>query len=102
MNALMRMTQKVVPGKWAELDEIDKRFNVLEKRLGFPQNKKRYQCLMGAHDSNTLIIEYQWDSLAALEAVYEKAFADPEYQAILNEVSSIVESNQIEIYTQLP
>jgi len=102
MVAIERMIQKVYPGKWGELEEIDKRFNAVEGRLGFPSNKKRYQCMMGGHDSNTLIIERNWESLAAMEATYEKAFADPEHQALLKEVTSIIKSSQVEVYAPLP
>jgi len=102
MVAIERMIQKVYPGKWAELEEIDKKFNAVESRLGFPPNKKRYQCMIGSHDSNTLIIERQWESLATMEATYEKAFADPELQALEKEVTSIIESNQLEVYMPLP
>ena len=102
MVTIERMIQKVYPGKWTALEEIDKRFNAVESRLGFPANKKRYQCMIGGHDSNTLIVERQWDSLATLEATYEKGFADPELQALLKEITSIVESSQLEVYTPLP
>ena len=101
MIAIERMTQKIYPGKWMELEEIDKRYNEVESRMGFPV-KKRYQCVIGAEDSNTLIIERQWDSLAALESTYEKALADPEFQALGQEVNSIVQSSKIEVYTLLP
>ena len=33
MVTIERMIQKVRPGKWAELEEIDKRFNEVESRL---------------------------------------------------------------------
>jgi hypothetical protein len=102
MIAIERMTQKVFPGKWAALEEIDKRYNVVEKRLGFPPTKKRYQCMIGGHDSNTLIIERQWESLAVMEATYEKAFADPEMQALQQETASILKSTQVEVYAPLP
>lgn len=101
MITIERMIQKVRPGKWAELNEIDKRFDAVESRLGFPP-KKRYQCIMGGHDTNTLIIERQWDSLAAMEATYEKALADPELQALNEETTSIIKSTQLEVYMPLP
>jgi hypothetical protein len=101
MIVLERQIQKVRPGKWAELEEIDKKFNVVEDRFGFPP-KKRYQCVAGSHDNNVLIVERQWDSLAAAEAAYEKAMADAEYQKLSQEVVSIVESSQLELYTPLP
>jgi hypothetical protein len=102
MIAIERMTQKVFPGKWAELEAIDKRYNAVENRLGFPPTKKRYQCMIGGNDSNTLIIERQWESLAVMEATYEKAFADPELQALQQETASIIASNQVEVFTPLP
>jgi hypothetical protein len=58
--------------------------------------------VIGAEDSNTLIIERQWDCLAVMESTYEKALADPEYQALGKEVGSIVQSSKIEVYTPLP
>lgn len=101
MIAIERMTQKVYPGKWAELAEIDKKFNEVEMRAGFPE-KKRYQCVIGSLDQNTLIIERQWDCLAAMESAYEKVMADPEWQALGQEVLSVVQSSQIEVFTPLP
>jgi hypothetical protein len=101
MVAIDRMIQKIYPGKWAELEEIDKKYTAVENRLGFPP-KKRCTCILGSHDSNTLIVERRWDSLAAMEATYEKAFADPEHQALQKEVTSIVKSTQWEVYTPLP
>jgi hypothetical protein len=101
MIAIERMTQKVYPGKWAELEEIDKRFNAVEARAGFPQ-KKRYQCVIGSLDQSMLIIERQWDSLAAMESAYDKVMADPEWQTLGKDVGSVVESSQIEVFTPLP
>lgn len=101
MIAMERLVQKVIPGKWAALEEVDKKFNALESRFGFPA-KKRYQCMTGGYDTNTLIIERQWESLAALEAAYEKITPTPEYQALVVEMSSIIENQHIELYMPLP
>ncbi len=100
MIIIERQIQKVRPNKWAELAEIDSSYDAVEGRFGFPA-KKRYQCIMGGHDTNTIVIERQWDSLAAMEAAFEKALADPEFQALGAEMASIVSSSQIEIYTPL-
>ena len=102
MIIVERLTQKVLPGKWATLEEIDKKYQAVEQRLGFPSGKKRYQCLIGSHDSNTLIIERPWDSLAIMEATYAKAFADQEWQALNQEGVSIIASSQVEVYGPLP
>ncbi len=97
MAILERLIQKIYPGKWAELEEIDKRFNVVESRLGFPP-KKRYQSLAGSHDMDTLLVDREWESMAAGEAAYAKLLADPEWQALGAEIGSIVKSNRREFY----
>ena len=76
---IQRTIQKIVPGKWAALEALAKKFDPVERRLGMPA-KKRYQCITGGHDSNTCILERQWASLAVLEATVEKITADPEYR----------------------
>lgn len=101
MVIVERQIQQVRPDKWAELEAIDKRFNAIESRLGFPP-KKRYRCYVGGHNTNTLIIERQWESMAAMEAAYEKAFADSGWQALGAEAVSITESDQHELYVPLP
>jgi hypothetical protein len=57
---------------------------------------------VGGHNINTLIVERQWESLATMEAAYEKAFADPEHQALEAESAPIIGSVQIELYAPLP
>ena len=97
---LERLIQKVIPGKWAELEAIDQKYNVVEARLGYPP-KRRYRCIVGGHTTDTLVIEREWDSLAAMEAAYNKGYADPEYQALGAESALIIKSNQIELYMPL-
>lgn len=101
MIAVEHQIQKVRPGKWAALEEIEKKYAAIEARYGFPP-KKRYQCMIGGPNTNALILDRQWDSLAVMEATYEKIFSDPEYQALGAEIITIVESQQIEVYTPLP
>jgi hypothetical protein len=100
MITVERLVQQVRPGKWADLEEIDKKFDVVESRFGFPP-KKRYQCLAGGCDINVLVVERQWDSLAASEAAYEKALADAEYQQLLAAMAPIVKATQRELYMPL-
>ena len=101
MIIIERMIQHIRPDKWAELEAIDKKYNVVEARLGFP-TKKRSQSLSGSLEMNTLIIERQWPSMAAMEATYEKAMADPEHQALQLEGNPIIKSNHWELYMPLP
>lgn len=92
-----RMIQQIFPGKWEELDELDEKYTTYEDRLGFPP-KRRFHCMTGSYDTNTVIIEREWESLAVMEEIYTKAFADPAYQKLGEEASSIVKSSQVELY----
>ena len=102
MKVLHRQIQHVRPSMWAELEAIDKRFDAVERRLGFPANKRRYRCYFGTHTLDTLIVEYEWESLAAMEATFARAMADPKWQALSAEVTSILQDNQMELYATLP
>jgi hypothetical protein len=97
---LEREIQQIRPGKWAELEAIDKKYNAVESRLGFPA-KRRYRCYIGGQTNNTLNIEREWESLAAMETAYMKIFMDPEAQVLNVEVETIIESQQVEVYLVL-
>jgi hypothetical protein len=98
---LERMIQHVRPGKWAELETIDKEYNAIEARYGFPP-KKRYQALFGGSNSDTLIIEREWESLTKMEATYMPYLNDPETQKLQAKSIQILDSIQTEMYWVLP
>ena len=99
-KVLERMTQQIYGTKWLELEELDKRYDAIESKHGYPP-KRRFRLFAGGGSTNTLVIEREWESLAAMEAAYEKAFVDPEWQAISAEAADIVADNQIEILLPL-
>lgn len=101
MVFMERLIQQIAPDKWTELEALDKRFNQIEGRYGFPA-KRRYRSAFGSEDGSTLVIERQWESLAAMEAAYDKALADPEWLALNAEGAAIVEANRQELYMALP
>ena len=101
MVIIERLVQHVYSDKWAELETIDKEFDAVEARHGFPA-KKRFQMISGPDNMGTLIIERQWASLAAMEAAYEKFMADPAWQALNLKSSPILKDNRVELYTPLP
>ena len=100
MVIIERQIQKVRAGKWAELEELDKKFTAVESQLGFPA-KRRCRSLVGGFTTDMLIIERQWESFAAMEVAYEKILADPEHQALTEALDPILESQQIEFYLPL-
>jgi len=98
---IQRLIQRVYNGKWEELEKIDKKFTELENKMGYPP-KKRYRYLTGPYDTNTIIIEHQWESLAKMEKIMTKAFLDPEYQKLSSAVDTIIESQKQELLVPHP
>jgi len=101
MVVIEREVQHVYPDKWEELEAIDKEFNKVEAKYGLPP-KKRYQMFSGADVLDTLIVEYQWESLAAMETAYTKLMVDPEWQALGKRVNKVVKDIRIELFMPLP
>jgi hypothetical protein len=101
MICVERLTQQIRPDKWAELAALDAKYSAIENRLGFPP-KRRFRCYFGSHTTDTLVVERQWASLAAMETAYDTAVADPEWQALGTEALAIIASNQYELYAPLP
>ena len=98
-----RQIQKIRPGKWDALDEIDKKYDEIEKRLKFPtETKRRLRAMVGTHNTDTLIVEYTWPSMAKMEKILTTALLDPEYQKLGEKLESILESSQWELYIPWP
>ncbi len=97
MVVVERMIQEIYPDKLADLEELDKRYTAVEDGLGFPP-KKRFWSMAGALDFNTLVIEREWPSMAAMETAYEKSFASLEIQALYAEGMAIIKSSRMELY----
>lgn len=96
-----RLIQKVRPEKWDDLEEIDKKFDEIESRIGFPP-KKRFRCIAGPIMFNWIIIERQWESMAQMEKLNMKAYLDPDYQKLSEKLNSIVEDQRSELYIPWP
>jgi hypothetical protein len=101
MAILIREIQKVRSGQWEALRGAEERWNTFEERVGFPPNKRRSRVYSGLDDTNTVVIEFEFESLAALDAANERAEEDPEYQELLAELETIIASNRVELYTIL-
>ena len=98
---IMRLIQRVANGKWDELEEIEKKFNELEDKLGYPP-KKRYRILSGAYDNNVIIIEREWQSFSKMEKILTKGFLDPELVKLSKKLDSIIEWQKMEFYVPHP
>ncbi|MFO7796439.1 MAG: hypothetical protein ACQERB_08590 [Promethearchaeati archaeon] len=98
---IARLTQKIRPGMWDELDKIDKQFTEIENKLGYPP-KKRYRALLGGNPIDTLIIDREWKSLAEMEKVMTKGVLDEDYQKLSSKLDDIIEWARYEIFVPHP
>lgn len=101
MKIIQRGILKVLPGKMAEYMELQGKFMVIAKRHGCPP-MRCYRYLTGGEYMHTVVCEAEWDSLATMEAYYDKAFVDPEWQALMPKWEAIIESHELEFYTPMP
>lgn len=56
----------------------------------------------GGDTMNTIIVEGEFDSLAAFEAHPQKMGADPEMRALLPKYEGVIESMEVEFYMPMP
>ena len=97
MKIVERMVQEIFPGQNAALDDLDKRYDAIESKLGFPP-KKRMWSISGPHPTNTLVLEREWESMAAMETAIEKLFENEGIRALWKEGETIIKSSRIELY----
>jgi hypothetical protein len=99
---LMREVQKISPGKWEELEGIEKEWQALEKRAGYPEGKRRYRGITAPHDLDTLVVEVEWESFAAYEEICAKTALEPGFADLVARTEPLIESMSFEFYTVLP
>jgi hypothetical protein len=102
MRVMARTIMKAVPGKMAVAMELERKHMAIANRvLGI--SGRCYRRISGGGDTmNTIIIEGEFDSLAAFEAHPQKMGADPEMQALLPKYEGVIESMEVEFYMPMP
>jgi len=99
---MVRDITKVLPGKMAEYMQLQETYIAIATRHGMP-SMRRYRCFSGGGDTlHTIIAEIEVDSLAALEAILEKMFADPEMPALQAKLEAILQGHEVEFYVPIP
>ena len=102
MKVIQVTTMKFLPGKMTEALELLKRQAEIAARLGGAPWKS-YRCVSGERDAiHTLLFIAEWDSVAAYEAVLDKASSDPEMQQLMTKWETVVESDKVELYAPTP
>lgn len=98
VKVLLRTIQEIQPGKWDELEELDKEFNEIEyEKYKYPK-KRRYRLLTGINNTNTLIVERVWESMRKMENVMEESAFDPDLMKLNEKLNDIMIRAWNEIY----
>jgi len=89
---------KVLPGKMEEAMKLEKKHMAIANRvLGI--SPRIYSRLSGGGDTlRTIIIEAEFDSLAAFEDHPKKMGADPEMQELVPKLGAVIDSLEVEFY----
>ena len=93
---LERQISQLRPGKAKEVIEISKRFDLIEKRMGFPL--KRFYSSLAGEPVNTMVMEREWESLAAYENAWAQALSDPDWKALGAQRTDLSISHRTEFY----
>jgi len=101
MRVIQRGIMKVVPGKMAEAMELNEKHMAIASRYGMPP-MRGYRPFVGGEFFHTIIFEAEWNSLAAMEAFFDKMFSDPEMQALMPKWDALLESHEVELYIPMP
>ena len=107
MKVVQRGIMNILPGKMAEAMELlEKHMAIMSRLAEIPREKfpmRTYRPYLGGGDSlHTVIFEVEWDSLAAMDAFFNKAMADPEMQALMPKWEAVEESHRVEVLMLIP
>ena len=99
MRLIERDIFRILPGKMAEAEELEKKELAVLKRLGVDIPVKHYIPFTGAIDSmRTIVAESELGSFASIASFGEKIGADPEMQEVQAKWEEISESQVLELY----
>ena len=102
MKVIQRGIMKIVPGKMAEAMQLNEKHMAIVSRLGMPATMRMYRPFVGGEFLHTIIAEAEWDSMAAMEAFFEKMFTDPKMQELMPKWEAVLESHVVELYMPMP
>lgn len=101
MAFVLRFVQRYRPVNREKFMEIEAKFVAMEKRReGYPKGR-RSQPYTGMLATNTIICEFQFDTLGEAEAGLAMISSDPEHDKLLAEQLPYMQDSYSEIYEVL-
>ncbi|MBW1781102.1 MAG: hypothetical protein JRL30_10225 [Deltaproteobacteria bacterium] len=100
MKAKVIEKVKFTPGNWKEAGQLMKSFKEVAEKNGFPPFRI-YVYISGGDAVQTLSFVSDWDSLATMESMMDKMYADPEMMPIMEKWAEVVESHEVSILREV-
>ena len=101
MSYVLRLIQQYHPSHIQDFFELEAQFQALERRSPqFPRGR-RYQPFSGAEQTNTLVWECEFDSLAEVQEALKKMDDDPTHTALFEKQAPCIVGMRTEIYKVL-
>lgn len=95
---VVRETFHIDPSHMMAAKELLKEMHALGDRLGL-KSERIYTDLTGEY--HRLVMETEFENLAAFEANLLRAFSDPDWQSIYDKLRPMITGSQREIFTAL-
>jgi hypothetical protein len=80
MKVALRVIQGVAVGKWQQKEELEKRLDVVDKRL-VGAAARHHRCMFAGGPAVTFVKEWELDNYAGLDKMIATLGADKEWQA---------------------
>ena len=100
MKLIVREIMRVLPGKWDEAIKLQKKRVELATKMG-SSPFKFFRNMSGQGEwGNTIILEREWDSMAAWETFFDSATKNPRVKKeFIDKWQNITLSHKFEFYT---
>jgi hypothetical protein len=97
MKIMERHIQTIQVGQGEAYRDSEKRWAALEGEIGGFPPKRHYSSIWG-EPLGTVVWQRDWESLAAMEAAYDKMMQSPTARGLVEGTYAIVSSERVELY----
>ena len=104
MKVMMRETMRFLPGKMVEGTKLlEESLALTNKKYGSIIPVRKYTPWLGGGNAiNTIIVDFEFDSLTQFAEFFEKTVTDPEMMETMPKWEAILESDKEELYMVMP
>ncbi len=97
MKVIERMITKADPKADEAIGALVAQYGDLDAKWGFPP-QRRYRCWYGSIGMEYVVCDREWESMAVMEQIYQRAMATPEWKVFTDTLRPFEESRRHELY----